>query len=75
MSLTRDLGLPLPVVLPPPLNNVGTIGGFAPGDLALEARAADCSFPLPLERPLIFVLSPMLGTLDFVGLGLIPPAN
>ena len=75
MSLTRDLGLPLPVGLPPPLDNVGTIGGFAPGDLALEARAADCSFPLPPERPLVLTFAPMLGTLDFVGLGLIPPTN
>ena len=75
VSLTRDLGLP-DEVFPPPLARVGAIGGLAPGDLALEARAAACSLPmLPLERPLIRVLPPTLVTLVFVGLGLIPTVN
>lgn len=72
VSLTRDLGRPLPVDLPPPLANVGTIGGLAPGDLALEARD-DCSFPLPLERPLDLEVAPRFAAPDLVGLGLIPP--
>ena len=62
------MGLPLLVVLPPPFDNVGAIGGFAPGDFALEARD-DCSFPLPLERPLDLEA----GAPDLVGLGLMPP--
>jgi len=65
VSLTSDLGLPLLVAFPPPLDKVGAIGGFAPGDFALEARD-DCSFPL--ERPLdLEFCAP-----DLVGLGLIP---
>ena len=65
VSLTSDLGLPLLVAFPPPLDKVGAIGGFAPGDFALEARD-DCSFPL--ERPLDLEF----GAPDLVGLGLIP---
>ena len=72
VSLTRDLGRLLPVVLAPPLVNVGTIGGLAPCDLALEARD-DCSFPLPFERPLDLEVAPGTGAPDLVGLGLIPP--
>ena len=76
VSLTRDLGLPPPVFLAPPLDNVGAIGGFAPGDLALKARVVvDCSYPLPPERPLILELLPILVTLVLVGLGVIPPAS
>ena len=71
VSLTRDLGRPLPIVLPPPLANVGAIGGLVTGDLALEARD-DCSFPLPLERPLDLEVVPGFGATDLVGLGLIP---
>ena len=77
VSLTRDLGLPPPVFLAPPLDNVGAIGGFAPGDLALKARVVDCSYPPPPpeERPLILELLPILVTLVLVGLGVIPPAK
>ena len=73
MSLTRDLGLPVAVSLPPPLRNVGAIGGLTPGcDLALEALD-DCSFPFPLERPLdLEGAAPRVDTPDRVGLGLIP---
>lgn len=74
VSLTRDLGRLLPVALPPPLANVGTIGGLAPGDLALEARD-DCSFPLPFERPLDLEVAPGIDAPDLVGLGLIPPVE
>jgi len=71
VSLTRDLGLP--VALPPPLANVGTIGGLAPGcDLALEALD-DCSFPFPLDRPLDLEIAPRFDTPDLVGLGLTAP--
>ena len=68
VSLTRDFGLPLLVDFPPPFDNVGAIGGFAPGDFALEARD-DCSFPFPLERPRDLEDGPPA----LVGLGLIPP--
>lgn len=72
VSLTRDLGLPVAVSLPPPLRNVGAIGGLTPGcDLALEALD-DCSFPFPLERPLDLEGAPRVDTPDRVGLGLIP---
>ena len=68
VSLTSDLGRPLLVDLPPPFDNVGAIGGLAPGDFALEARD-DCSFPFPLERPRDLDD----GAPARVGLGLIPP--
>jgi len=69
VSLTSDLGRPLLVDLPPPFDNVGAIGGLAPGDFALEARD-DCSFPFPLERSRDLDE----GAPVRVGLGLIPLA-